>query len=59
MTAASVSRRVHSGRAHLLVGRFSQSAVYAAHDTQRHCVVEFVLVQVVHLDYTRIRSAVR
>jgi hypothetical protein len=59
MTEASMSGRVYSGRAHLLVGRFSQSAVYAAHDTQRHCVVEFVLVQVVNLDHTRIRSAVR
>ncbi len=59
MTEASMSIRVHSGRTHLLVGRFSQSAVYAAHYTQRHDVVEFVLVQVVQLDHTRIRSAVR
>ena len=59
MTEASMSGRVYSGRAHLLVGRFSQSAVYAAHYTERHGVVEFVLVQVVHLDHTRIRSAVR
>jgi hypothetical protein len=59
MTEASMSGRVHSDCAHLLVGRFSQSAVYAAHYAQRHCVVEFVLVQVVHLDHARIPSAVR